>query len=146
MDEPGGARGNAPLVQRVNFAAGRTAPVARLDHLYFLAVMLAPDDLENLDGLRRGDIEWRFLALRDPSGAPLLVAFTSMNAVMGFGKVGGGAPNLPRATEIIRTDTAILRDGPCPYDIWLNPTADDLRALERAGGYTLLEEGLESLL
>ncbi|MFN8481774.1 MAG: hypothetical protein U0768_01800 [Anaerolineae bacterium] len=130
----------------VNFAEGRAAAVADLEHLYFLAMMLAPDDLEDLEGLQRGDIEWRFLALQTRDGVAMLVAFTSMSAVMGFAKVGGGAPNLPRSTEIIRTEVAILRDGPCPYNIWLDPTADDLRALERAGEYTLLEAGLESLL
>ncbi|MFN8470802.1 MAG: hypothetical protein U0822_01165 [Anaerolineae bacterium] len=140
------ARGISPLVERINFAEGQATAIAGLDYLYFLAMMLAPDDLENLEGLQRGDIEWRFLALRDPEGRPLLVAFTSMNAVMGFTKVGGGASDLPRSTEIIRTEVAILRNGPCPYDIWLDPTADALRSLQRSGAYTLLEEGLESLL
>ena len=140
------ARGSLPPVRRINFAQGRAGDVADLDYLYFLGMMLAPEDLENLEGLRRGDIEWRFLALQDAAGETVLVAFTSMNAVMGFTKIGGGAPELPRSTEIIRTEVAILRHGPCPYDIWLDPTADDLRALERAGEYTLLEAGLESLL
>ncbi len=137
---------SAPTVRRINFASGQADEVADLDHLYFLGMMLAPEDLENLEGLRRGDIEWRFLALQDAAGAIVLAAFTSMSAVMGFTKVGGGAPDLPRATEIIRTEVALLREGRCPYGIWLNPTADDFRSLQRAGEYTLLEEGLESLL
>ena len=132
-------------MQIINFAQPGAAQIDQ-PYLYFLALALVPDDFETLEGLTRGDIAWRFLALADRAGAPLLVAFSAPEAVMRFTKLGGGLADLPRSTEIVRTETALLAGGPCPYDILLDPTAADFRTLRRSGAYTLLEEGLESLL
>lgn len=134
-------------MQIINFARQETPGGADQPYLYFLALALVPDDFEALEGLTRGDIEWRFLALTQrETGAPLLVAFRSPEGMMRFTKLGGAVADLPRSTEMIRTETALLRGGPCPYDILLDPTADDFRLLLRRGEYSVLDEGLESLL
>jgi hypothetical protein len=131
----------------INFAKGRTPGITDETYLYFLAVMLAPEDFEALEGLQRGDIEWRFLALVNTrTRAPSPIAFSSMERVMQFTKVGGGAGDLPASTEIIRTEVDILRAGPCPHEIWLDPTVEAYRALRESGAYALSDEGLESLL
>ena len=134
-------------MQIINFAQPGGGSDIDQPYLYFLALALVPDDFEELEGLTRSDIEWRFLALTQrETGAPLLVAFRSADAMMRFTKLGGALADLPRSTEMIRAETALLRGGPCPYDILLDPTADDFRLLLRRGEYSVLDEGLESLL
>lgn len=131
----------------INFAKGRTPGVEGIENLYFLAMALVPENFEELEGLQRGDIEWRFLAiLNTRTGQPAPIAFSSTALMMQFTKVGRGLGDLPQSTEIIRTAVSILREGPCPYDIWLDPTADAYRSLLASGAYTLSAEGLESLL
>jgi hypothetical protein len=131
----------------INFAKGRTPGIEGVQYLYFLALALVPDNFEKLQGLSRGDIEWRFLALINTrTGQPVPVAFSSTNLVMQFTKVGRGLGDLPQSTDIVRTEVALLHNGPCPYDIWLDPTADAFRHLQASGAYTLSDDGLESLL
>jgi hypothetical protein len=131
----------------INFTKGRTPGVEDQTHLYFLAMALVPDNFEELEGLQRGDIQWRFLALvNQRTGALSPLAFSSTQLMMQFTKIGRGLADLPQSTDIIRAEVALLRDGPCPYDIWLDPTADAFRSLLQSGAYTLSEQGLESLL
>lgn len=131
----------------INFAKGQTPGVEGHTYLYFLAMALVPEDFEALEGLQRGDIEWRFMALTNTrTGQPVPIAFSSTALMMQFTKVGRGLGELPQSTEIIRTEVSLLRSGPCPYDIWLDPTADAFRHLQATGAYRLSEDGLESLL
>lgn len=131
----------------INFARGRTPGVEEVKYLYFLALALVPDNFEELEGLSRGDIEWRFLALTNRrTGQPVPIAFSSTSLVMQFTKVGRGLGDLPQSTDIVRTEVSLLQSGPCPYDIWLDPTADAFRHLQATGAYTLSDAGLESLL
>ncbi len=131
----------------INFAKGRTPGIEDQPYLYFLATALVPDNFEELTGLRRGDIEWRFLALINArNGEPVPVAFTSPELMLHFTKIGRGLADLPQSTDIIRTEVSLLRDAPCRYEIWLDPTADAYRSLIASGAYSLSEDGLESLL
>lgn len=131
----------------INFADDEAPASVNQPYLYFLAVALIPEDFEALEGLQRGDIEWRYLALEDRrTGRPTLIAFHAPDVMMQFTKIGRGLNELPQSTEIIRAEVALLRAGPCPYDIWLDPTADAFRSALASGSYRLLAEGLESLL
>ncbi len=131
----------------INFMSDHVALPATQTHLYFLAVARIPDDFEELDGQPRRDIEWRYLALLDGrSGQPILVAFTDTQVMMQFTTIGRGFDELPQSTDIIRADIDLLRRGPCPYTIWLDPSADAFHTALRSGDYRLHDEGLESLL
>jgi len=135
------------LMAFINFAKNRTPGVEAQQYLYFLALALVPDNFEELEGLQRGDIQWRYLALVNRrTGEPSPLAFSSTPLMMQFTKIGRGLADLPQSTDIIRAEVAMLRRGPCPYDIWLDPTADAFRSLLASGAYTLSDEGLESLL
>lgn len=129
----------------ISFKGEDVALPATQKYLYFLAVALIPDDFEELDGLR--PLEWRYLALEDRrTGQPVLVAFTTTAVMMQFTTIGRGFHELPPSTDIIRAEVDLLRQGPCPYTIWLDPPADSFRAALSQGTYRLLDEGLESLL
>lgn len=129
----------------INFNAEAIALPATQKYLYFLAVALIPEDFEELDGLR--PIEWRYLALEERgTGRPVLVAFSETQIMMQFTAIGRGFNELPPSTDIIRAEVGLLRRGPCPYTIWLDPVADAFHAALRSGAYRMLDEGLEALL
>lgn len=130
----------------INFKSEDVVLPATQQCLYFLAVALIPGDFETQAVTGQGDLEWRYLALADGAGQPTLLAFTNTQAIMQFTTLGRGFSQQPPSTDIIRADVDLLRRGPCPYAIWLDPAADAVHAALTSGDYQLLADGLETLL
>jgi hypothetical protein len=133
---------------RINFAREDTAGLGpEINHLYCLAVEVEPDPDQPPPWEGGPRIEWRFLALTQPTtDEPILIAFTDMHKVVHFNKAGQGHRYLPPSHEIVKVAMASLRQAACHYDILVDPDADELGAMLEAGTFDWHPDGLESLI